>query len=80
MFIAPPSVGELERRLRARGTETEETLWKRLERVKVEMEWAREGGHDCVVVNGEVERAYEELEGFVLGVLGRGGDAGGEVV
>ncbi|TGZ85693.1 guanylate kinase [Ascodesmis nigricans] len=72
VFVAPPSLAELERRLRARGTEGEEAVRRRLESAGREMEWAEKGGHDKVVVNDEVERAYEELEGWIMGVLGRG--------
>lgn len=39
VFIMPPSLAELERRLRGRNTETEESLQKRLNTAKVEMEY-----------------------------------------
>ena len=59
IFIVPPDMVELERRLRGRGTDTEETLKARLERAQTEME-----EKDCyahVVVNDEVERAAREI-------------------
>ena len=37
VFVAPPSVDELEKRLRGRGTETEEAVQKRLEGAKAEI-------------------------------------------
>ena len=67
VFLAPPSVAELERRLRGRGTETEESLQKRLKQAEKEMEYAEaEGNHDKVVVNEDLEKAYKELEEWVV--------------
>lgn len=42
VFVMPPSLEELERRLRARNTESEETLKKRLETAKREIEFGKE--------------------------------------
>lgn len=39
IFVKPPSLEELEKRLRARNTETEESLAKRLETAKYELEY-----------------------------------------
>ncbi|KAI1090121.1 guanylate kinase [Rostrohypoxylon terebratum] len=65
-FIKPPSFQELEKRLRGRGTETEESIYKRLERAKDELEYANTPGvHDIIIVNDDLDRAYKELEGFV---------------
>lgn len=67
VFIKPPSVQELERRLRARKTETDETVNKRLETAKQELEYAeREGSYDKVIVNDDINKAYAELEGYIL--------------
>lgn len=41
VFIMPPSLAELERRLRGRNTETEESLQKRLNTAKIEMEYGK---------------------------------------
>ena len=66
-FVAPPSLEVLERRLRGRGTETEESLGKRLRQAEVEMEFAKgEGVHEKVVVNDDLDKAYTELEEWVL--------------
>ena len=52
VFIAPPSEEELEKRLRGRGTEKEESIQKRLAQAKVELEYAKVPGvHDKVIVN-----------------------------
>ena len=68
LFLAPPSLAVLEQRLRGRGTETEESLQKRLRQAERELEFSRgEGVHDKVVVNDDLERAYKEVEAWVLG-------------
>ncbi|GKZ18855.1 hypothetical protein AbraIFM66951_001813 [Aspergillus brasiliensis] len=67
LFLAPPSVEELEKRLRGRGTETEESLTKRLAQAKNELEYAKEpGAHDKVVVNDDLEKAYTELRDWIV--------------
>lgn len=67
VFIQPPSVGELEARLRLRGTDAEAAIQKRLARATAELEYAATGVHDKVIVNGDVEVAYKELEEYILG-------------
>lgn len=59
VFIAPPSLEELERRLRSRGTETEERIALRLETAKSELREAEK--YDHVVVNDDYVRAAGEL-------------------
>lgn len=63
VFIRPPSIEELERRLRARGTETEESIQRRLARAAEELKLA--GGYDAQVLNDTVERCAEELYGVI---------------
>ncbi|KAJ2892265.1 hypothetical protein MKZ38_010056 [Zalerion maritima] len=66
VFIKPPSVGELERRLRGRGTETEESVKKRLAQAKVELDFAETPGiHDKVIVNNDLDAALKELDEWV---------------
>ncbi|XP_034737861.1 guanylate kinase 1b isoform X1 [Etheostoma cragini] len=61
--IQPPSIEILEKRLRDRQTETEESLQKRLEAARIDMELSNEPGvFDVVIVNDDLERAYEELK------------------
>lgn len=68
VFIAPPSMEELEKRLRGRGTEAEESVRKRLEQAGRELEFAKgEGVHDVVIVNEDLQKAYKELEAFIWG-------------
>ncbi|MCL2365673.1 MAG: guanylate kinase [Oscillospiraceae bacterium] len=59
IFIIPPDMKELERRLRARGTESEEQLKARLERAEQELE--EKVHYDYVVVNDDITRAAEEI-------------------
>lgn len=67
LFLAPPSSEELERRLRSRGTETEESIRRRVEQARKEMEYAAlEGSHDKVVVNDDLDRAYSEMEEWIM--------------
>ncbi|MBR1942704.1 guanylate kinase [bacterium] len=63
IFILPPSLEELEKRLRGRGTETEDAIQKRLNTVKSEMENAKEFHYN--VINDEVDSAVEEIENII---------------
>jgi len=67
LFIAPPSLEVLEARLRARGTETEDTLRTRLARAQFEMEQA--AYFDKVIVNDVLERAVEETLSHLMAYL-----------
>ncbi len=66
IFIMPPSFEELERRLRARGTETEESILRRLANAKGEMEHAHE--YDHIIVNDDLARAAKEFTELILGL------------
>lgn len=59
IFIIPPSMSELERRLRGRGTDSEEAILKRLEIAKSEMLRAEE--YDFIVENDKLENAVEDV-------------------
>ena len=59
IFIAPPSWGELERRLTARGTDTPEKIRGRLERARIELDGAMD--YDYFVINDVVEEAAASL-------------------
>uniref|UniRef100_A0A3Q3XBY5 Guanylate kinase n=1 Tax=Mola mola TaxID=94237 RepID=A0A3Q3XBY5_MOLML len=61
--IQPPSMEILEKRLRDRQTETEESLQKRLEAARIDIGLSKEPGvFDIVIINDDVEQAYEELK------------------
>ena len=63
IFIAPPSVEELEARLRGRHTETEEAIQKRLASIKSEIENSKL--YDYVILNDTVENAVKRIEEIV---------------
>jgi guanylate kinase len=65
IFILPPSRPELERRLRGRGTDTEEVIQRRLRDAASDMTHWREFDH--VVVNDDFGRALAELQDIVAG-------------
>jgi guanylate kinase len=60
VFLKPPSFEELERRIRGRGTDSEEAIRKRLGRARVELE--AEAEFDAALVNGDLETALDEFE------------------
>jgi len=60
VFVLPPSVEELERRLRGRKTDSEDTIQKRLLGARSEMERGV-SSYDYVIINDDLERAYTEL-------------------
>jgi guanylate kinase len=68
IFLAPPSLEELERRLRGRGTEVEAQLEARLATAREEL--AEASGFDHVVVNDEVNKAAEEIARILQGHAG----------
>jgi len=62
VFISPPDIEELERRLRGRGTETEKQIQKRMTNAKIEMLAANQPGlFDYEIVNKDKEQAYKQL-------------------
>lgn len=63
LFIMPPSMAVLERRLRGRRTEDDATVARRLERAAMEMELARQ--FDRIVINDDIERAVAVAKGIV---------------
>ena len=64
VFILPPSMGELEKRLRGRGTDSEEVILKRLGAAQHEIEQARH--FDYVILNDDFDQALLELKSIVL--------------
>ncbi len=67
IFIKPPSIEELEKRLRKRGTENESTLKERLGRARMELE--KESEFDKVIVNDVLEHSGKELVDAVKNFL-----------
>jgi len=64
VFILPPSMAELERRLRGRASETEETLRRRYAIAEREIE--HYALFDYIIVNDDVQRAFDELRSIAV--------------
>jgi guanylate kinase len=69
VFIAPPDLEELERRLRGRGTDSEEAIQRRMKNARDEM--GRMNEFHRVILNDQFDRAFAELEGLVLDFMDR---------
>ncbi|KAF9664725.1 hypothetical protein SADUNF_Sadunf16G0048000 [Salix dunnii] len=70
IFICPPSMKELETRLRRRRTETEEHILQRLRNAEVEMEQGKSSGiFDHILYNDNLDDCYESLK-KLLGIEG----------
>lgn len=66
ILILPPSEEELEKRLRGRGTDSEEVIQLRLANAKKEMEFARtKGKYEHVIINDDLQRAADELRAIL---------------
>ncbi|XP_073957067.1 guanylate kinase isoform X2 [Choristoneura fumiferana] len=66
VFIMPPSISELERRLRGRNTDTEEALMLRLNTAKKEIEFGQQPGNfHIIILNDNLNKAYAELREFI---------------
>jgi guanylate kinase len=68
LFVSPPSITALRARLQRRGTESEASMLKRLATALTEIEYAKEPNvHDIVIVNDDLDRAYEQFKRVALG-------------
>lgn len=67
IFIQPPDIAELKRRLEARNTESNEDLRKRVERAEMELNF--KDMFDYVVINSDLELAVEKVNGIILKAL-----------
>ena len=63
LFVTPPSAQELERRLRGRGTETDEVIKSRLKRAVEEAEFMDR--YDYILVNDELETCVQEMHELI---------------
>jgi guanylate kinase len=60
VFIFPPSITELERRLRSRGTDSDEVIAARMERAAAEIShW---DGYEYVLVNDDADKCFEQVQ------------------
>lgn len=65
IFVIPPSRGDLERRIRERGQDSEDEIRRRLDRARDEM--LNYSSYDFAVVNDDLERAGREVQAIALG-------------
>jgi guanylate kinase len=65
LFVLPPSSAELERRIRARGQDSEDEIRRRLERARQEM--LSYSSYDFAIVNDDLDRAGREARAIALG-------------
>jgi len=67
VFVSPPSLEALRERLKKRGTETAESLKKRMATAESAIAYSQTiGAYDVTIVNDELEVAYTELKTFLL--------------
>ncbi len=64
IFIIPPSLQELERRLVGRGTDTARAIEARL--IRARQEYQEADFYDYIIINDDAERAAKELEAIIL--------------
>jgi guanylate kinase len=67
LFIEPPSVDELKRRLQSRGTESEESLNARVNKASYELSF--KNAFDHIIVNDDLEKAQKQAEDIVKAFL-----------
>ena len=67
IFIEPPSIEELEKRLRNRGTDKDHVILERIDNARREL--ARKHDFDYLILNDEIERAYLQLKDAVERIL-----------
>ena len=65
VFVLPPSMEELERRLRDRKTDSDETIRRRMLAARSEIERGI-ASYDYIIVNDDFERAFQELRSVVV--------------
>jgi guanylate kinase len=65
LFVLPPSRAELEKRIRARGQDSEEEIVRRLERARQEM--LSYSSYDFAIINDNLERAGQEAQAIAVG-------------
>lgn len=63
IFLLPPSMSELQNRIKKRGTETDESIKLRLKNALKEIDFV--GEYDYFVVNDQVERAAKDIENII---------------
>ncbi len=78
VFVIPPSLEELHKRIRGRGTEDEEAVQRRLQEAP---RWIQEGlEYDYVIVNDDLQRAVEHLKAIIQAEKSRTVRQGGQLI
>ncbi len=65
ILILPPSREDLEKRIRARGQDSNEEIERRLQRARQELEQYQ--GYDYIVVNDDLDRAGRDVQAIAIG-------------
>jgi guanylate kinase len=68
VFVQPPSVEELRRRLKGRSTETDEKIAMRIAKAEHELSFASQ--FDVIITNDKLDEAFVEAERIITGFLG----------
>jgi guanylate kinase len=69
LFIQPPSVEELRKRLEGRATDAQEVIEQRLQKASYEMSFATQ--YDYIIINDELEKAIQETKTIIQAFLSR---------
>ncbi|MDR2760661.1 MAG: guanylate kinase, partial [Rickettsiales bacterium] len=64
IFILPPSMKELEKRLKNRGTDSDETIKKRLKDAKEQISHYNE--YDFIIINDSLESVFEQVKSIII--------------
>jgi len=74
ILVLPPSIEELEKRLRSRGSDDERTIRTRLLNARKEMEFAgTEGKYEYTIINDDLEKAKKETETLIRSLIRNSG-------
>ncbi|MCR5311074.1 MAG: guanylate kinase [Lachnospiraceae bacterium] len=63
LYVTPPSIAELEKRLKKRGTETDEVIKRRLTQAKTEVDFVDD--YDYLVINDDLDECVKEMYGII---------------
>lgn len=69
IFVMPPSVEELEKRLRNRSTDSDEDIKTRIDKANEELSYANE--FDLIIINDNLDKAIEEAENAVRNFIAK---------
>ncbi|KAK6624467.1 hypothetical protein RUM44_011326 [Polyplax serrata] len=79
IFIKPPSLDALADRLKKRGTETEETLARRLKAAQDEITYGETPNNfDLIVLNDCLDSAYSQMKNFIMDELAKQNETSGD--